>query len=133
MRFRPPSAWIEKHRPTVRYPAGPWNPTFLSPKQSNLTLAERHCDGPPPPSAGVIVRSTRPLAGRTNYKIPLASPTVTKQACEELWITNCDSLIPCVYHATEPLPPVTACDSSAKESISRRLWRKLIFMQWIST
>jgi hypothetical protein len=128
MRPQPSSAWIKKRRPTVRYPASSWDPALLSPIQSNLTLAERNCDEPPPHPASMIPRSSRPLASRTNCWIPLASPTLTKQMHEEAWVENRGSLIPCVYHATEPLPPMTASDSRIKKSISRRLWEKLICM-----
>lgn len=128
MRPQPPSAWIKRRRPTVRYPASPWNPALLSPKQSNVTLTERTYDGPPPHSASMIPRSSRPLASRTNCLIPLASPTMTKQMHEEAWVENRGSIIPCVYHATEPLPPIIASDSRITKSISRRLWDKLICM-----
>jgi hypothetical protein len=128
MRPQPSSAWIKKRRPTVRYPASSWDPALLSPIQSNLTLAERTCNEPPPHPASMIPRSSRPLASRTNCWIPLASPTLTKQMHEEAWVENRGSLIPCVYHATEPLPPMTASDSRIKKSISRRLWEKLICM-----
>jgi hypothetical protein len=128
MRPQPPSAWIKRRRPTVRYPASSWNPALLSPIQSNLTLAERTCDEPPPHPASMIPRSSRPLASRTNCWIPLASPMLTKQMHEEALVENRGSLIPCVYHATEPLPPMTASDSRITKSISRRLWEKLICM-----
>lgn len=121
MRPQPPSAWIKRRRPTVRYPASSWNPPLLSAKQSNVTLTERTCDGPPPHSASMIPRSSRPLASRTNCLIPLASPTLTKQMHEVAWVENRGSIIPCVYHATEPLPPITASDSRITKSISRRL------------
>jgi hypothetical protein len=70
MRPQPPSAFIKKRGLTVRHPAGQWDPTLLSPKRSNVRLAEPHCDGPPPPPAGVVPRLTRLLAGRTNRGIP---------------------------------------------------------------
>jgi hypothetical protein len=128
MRPQPPSAWIKRRRPTVRYPADPWNPTLLSPRQSNATLTERHCGEPPPPPAGIIPRSIRPLADRADCWIPLASPTSTKQMHEKAWVENRGSLLPCVYHATEPLPLVTASDSKITKSVFRRLWEKLICM-----
>ena len=96
MRPQPPSTWIKRRRPTVRYPASSWNPALLSPKRSNLTLTERTCGGPPPHSASMIPRSSRPSASRTNCLIPLASPTMTKQMHEEAWVENRGSIIPCV-------------------------------------
>jgi hypothetical protein len=79
-----------------------------------MTLVERHRDGLPLPSAGAIVRSTQPLVVRTNHDTPLTSSSVTKQACGEAWIANSDRLVPPVYHATQPLPPMTACSSNAR-------------------
>jgi hypothetical protein len=128
MRPQPPSAWIKRRRPTVRYLASSWNPVLLSPKQSNVTLTERTCDEPPPHPASMIPQSCRPLASRADCWIPPASPTLTKQMHGEAWVENRGSLIPCVYHATEPLPPMTASDSRITKFISRRLWDKLICM-----
>lgn len=54
MRPQPPSAWIKRRRPTVRYPASLWNAALLSLKQSNVTLTERTCDEPPPYPVGMI-------------------------------------------------------------------------------
>jgi hypothetical protein len=128
MRPQPPSAWIKRRRPTVRYPAYPWNPTLLSPRQSNATLTERHCDEPPPPPAVIMPRSVRPLADRADCWVPLASPTSTKQMHEKASAKNRGSLLPCVYHATEPLPLVTSSDSKITKSVFFRLWEKLICM-----
>ena len=83
MRPQPPPAWIKRRRPTVRYSACLWNPTLLSPRRSNATLTERHCDEPPPLPAGIIPRAVRPLADRASCWIPLASPTSTKQMHEK--------------------------------------------------
>lgn len=128
LRPQPPSAWIKKYRPTVRHPVAPWNFTVPSPKESNVTMAERRCRGIPLQSTGVAVRSTPPLTGRTHDKIPLASFAIKKQACEKTWMANRDSLAPCVYHATEPLSPMVTCGTRAEESVFRRLWRRLICM-----
>lgn len=128
LRPQPPPAWIKRRRPTVRYPAYPWNPTLLSPRQSNATLTERHCDEPPPPPVSMIPQSCRPLASRANGCIPPAAPTMTKQMHGGAWVDNRGSLIPCVYHATEPLPLMTASDSRITKSVSRRIWEKLICM-----
>ena len=129
MRPQPPSAWIKRRRPTVRYPADPWNPTLLSPGQPNATLTERHCgEPPPPPAAGKMPQSIRPLADRADCWIPLASPTSTKQMHEKARVENRGSLLPCVYHATEPLPLLTASDSKKTKSVFHRLWEKLICM-----
>jgi hypothetical protein len=128
MRPQPPSAWIKRRRPTVHYPAGSWNAALLSPKQSNVTLTERTCDEPPPHPVSMVPQSRRPLASRANRWIPPASPTMTKQMQGEAWVENRGSFIPCVYHATEPLPLVTASDSRITKSVSRRIWEKLICM-----
>ena len=128
MRPRPPSAWIKRCRPTVRYPASSLNPALLSPKQSNATLTERTCDEPPAQPISMIPQPCRPLASRANCWIPPASPTMTKQMQGEAWVENRGSFIPCVYHATEPLPLMTASDSRITKSVSRRIWEKLICM-----
>jgi hypothetical protein len=128
MRPQPPPAWIKRRRPTVRYPAYLWNPALLSPKQSDATLTELHCDEPPPPPAGIIPRAVRPLADRADCWILLTSPTSTKQMHEKAWVENRGSLPPCVYHATEPLPLVTSSDSKITKSVFCRLWEKLICM-----
>lgn len=128
MRPQPPPAWIKRRRPTVRYLAYPWNPALLSPKQSNATLTELHCDEPPPQPAGIISRAVRPLADRADCWIPLASPTSTKQMHEKARVENRGSLLPCVYHATEPLPLVTSSDCKITKSVFFRLWEKLICM-----
>jgi hypothetical protein len=128
LRPQPSSAWIKKYKPTVSRPASSWECTVSSPRQPNTTPARRSCDGSPLPSAAAVMHSTRPRTGESNCELPLASPTVTKQACKQASTTNSDGLAAFMCHATESLPPMTSCESTVREFKYRRLWRKLMCM-----